>query len=210
MRMSKVLIGAVVVVLILAVAGYISINRKDSFLPQKQTQVTQMPEVSGLPQQEGSDLGQGGNSYLEPRGIFSLLYPNDWKQDTQNNGEVIRFYKSGATQMGQTEMYDGVIVTVEVKDLGTQTLSEWVDKQLKTIKDNGDATIVKPKQSTTFNGYPGFTYTVRGLGEWESLAIQKDANSKNALVITALVEDPENVGYQQEVDSTLNTLKILK
>lgn len=206
--MSKVLIGAVVVIIILVVAGYILINRKDSFLPQNQPQISSGPETSLTPQQD-SDLGQGGSSYLEPSGVFSMLYPNDWKQDTQGE-QHIRFYKIGATQKGQTEIYDGIVLNVEVINLNGQTLSQWVDARLKESTADGTSEIVEPKKSITMNGYPGFEYTTQGLGTFKNTAIQKDTNSTSAVSITTLVADPENVGYQQEVDSTLKTLQLLK
>jgi hypothetical protein len=160
--------------------------------------------------QSMNDLMAGGSSYSDPSGMFTFLYPNDYKFDVQNNGQVIRVYKQGPTQQGQTEMYDGIIVTFEKIDLKNESLSSWIDNELKTIKANGDSIITQPKKPITLHGYPGFSYAARGLGEFIYLVIQKDLSSPNALRITTMVTDPTNSGFQKQADQILASLHIQK
>ena len=86
----------------------------------------------------------------------------------------------------------------------------WVDQQIKTATTDGTSEIIEPKTTTTLNNFPGYTYKIRGLGEFKTYAVQKDTNSKNAVLITTLVEDPTSAGFQEQVDKTLSTLQILK
>lgn len=70
--------------------------------------------------------------------------------------------------------------------------------------------LVSPKKRVDINNYPGFTYTIRGLGEAVNYAVQKDPNSPYAVSITTLVADPGNVGFEEEVNAALSTLQLLK
>lgn len=184
-------------------------------------QVTESPTTSPTPATEqdpkptvDNDLGLGGSSYADPTGVFTVLYPNEYAVDSQENAmtkqTITRLTKRGATQKGQTEIYDGVLIVFEVTPLEGKTLEQWVDESIKQSTENGMSELTSPKKATTLQGYKGFTYKIRGLGESEYLVIQKDANSQYGVVITTLVADPEKVGYQREVDEILRTLELQK
>jgi len=81
---------------------------------------------------------------------------------------------------------------------------------MKTVADDGSSEIVELKTKTTLNNYSGFTYAVRGLGIATYSVFQKDTTSPNAVVITTSVNDPQNVGFQTEVNKILSTIEILK
>lgn len=206
-----VIIGVIVVVLILGALSY----RFFANTPPTQTtlsptiteQQNNLPTAAPTVQQA---LEQGGSSYLDPQGVFSFLYPNSYTQDLQNDGKMVRVYMRGATQKGQTEMYDGVIVLYEGINLKNVTLSEYIDAQLKNMTADGTMTITQPKKALTLNSYPGFTYSAQGLGEATHYLIQKDKNSPYAVEITTSVMDPEKVGYQEEVNAILAKTQILK
>jgi hypothetical protein len=157
-----------------------------------------------------SDLQAGGSSYRDVQGVYLFLYPSDYKLDEQNNGTITRIYKTGPTQRGQTEMYDGAIITFETIDLQGETLSKWADEYIKNATADGTTKLTETKKSITQRNYPGFTFTLEGLGEAKYLVLQKDTSSHNAVIITTFVADPQNVGFQQEVDKTLMTLELLK
>lgn len=154
-------------------------------------------------------LKAGGSSYSDPQGVFGFLYPNEYVID-HNDGDVYtRISKKGATQKGQTEMYDGIIVVFQRVDLKGKTLSEWVDDQIQ-LSSTGGSEITQPKKDVTLNDYSGFTYEVRSLGTSSYLVLRKDPNSEFAVSITSLVADPQQKGYQSEVDAILSTLDIKK
>lgn len=201
--MNKALIGFFVVVLLL-IGGFYTLNRSRSASQNMNVAPTQNPNVSPSP----NDLGLGGSSYMDPDGVFVVLYPNDYTMDAQNEGAQVRFIKFGETQTGQTEIYDGVLVVIEKFMLNGETLSDWVDARIDQATTDESFEVTQEKRPTTINDQPAFTYTIRGLGENQTYVVQKDENSENIVVITTLVADPENVGYQAEVDAMLATLQV--
>jgi hypothetical protein len=208
--MGRVILAITVIAILVGVGGYLIQTMQMRNEPISTQDISEISTTSATNSNTPDELMSGGNSYMDPDGVYTLLYPNDYTQDTQGNGQHVRFYKQGATQQGQTEMYDGVIITIETVDLENQTLSNWIDTKIKESTADGTVEITQPKTQTTVNGFPGFTYTTRSLGEATYYVVQKDNKSKNAVVITTLVADPQNVGYQTEVDNTLNTIQLLK
>ncbi len=158
---------------------------------------------------DATQLLAGGSSYSDSQGVFGFLYPNDYTIDTQEEGRYTRIYKKGATQKGQTEMYDGVIISFERVDLEGKTLSEWVDDQINQAASNGFATTM-PKKEVTLGAYPGFTFAIHSLGTSTTLVVQKAKNSTAAVSVTFLVADPQNKDYQKEVDAIVSTLELRK
>ncbi len=157
-----------------------------------------------------SALRAGGSSHLDSQGVYSFLYPNDYTLDSQAGDPYTRISKRGATQQGQTEIYDGVLIVFESIELKGQSLEEWVDDRIQQAVDNGTPEITAPKKATTLSSYPGFTYQTGGFGSAKYLIVQKDAESPHAVSISYLVADPENKNYQAEVDAVLTTLELLK
>lgn len=202
----------VIIFALITAAGYFLVAPK---IPQPAVSPTSSPSTAAnalaSPSSElVASLRLGGNSFADPKGVFVFLYPNDYVQDSQNNGQYIRIYKIGKTQRGQTEMYDGVNLNFESIALSGKTLEKWVDEHIKSMTADESIEVTQPKKQVTLNGYNGFSYKIRGLGESSYLALQKDANSQFAVSITYMASDPENVGYQKEVDAILSTLELLK
>lgn len=200
--MKNVVIPTIVLTIIVVIFGFTYLK------PNKNISNT-YPTPTQIASEDLSDLLQGGSSYSDPDGVYSFLYPNDYVIDSKDPLQV-RVYKNGPTQKGQTEMYDGVIVNMGKVNLNGESLSEWVDSKINEAKADGVSEVVKAKASTTLNKYPGFSYTLRGLGIFETIVVQKDLNSDNAIVINTMVADPTNIGFQEHVDATLSTLQILK
>lgn len=214
--MNKSVIITVLILAILTILSFFFILRFRN-QPQNPTpsiepvvNIEPSPSVSSIVASDSAELTQGGSSYLDPKGVYSLLYPNDYRIDTQNNGQQTRIYKRGPTQQGQTEMYDGVIMVFESVELGGKTPEQWVDESIKSSTQDGTSEVIEPKKKTTVNNYSGFSYKLRGLGESQYYIIQKDTRSPNALVITIAVNDPTNAGFQSQVDSVLASIQLLK
>ncbi|MEP7166725.1 MAG: hypothetical protein ABI758_01950 [Candidatus Woesebacteria bacterium] len=154
-------------------------------------------------------LKAGGNSYSDPKGGFGFLYPNDYVLNT-SDAKHIRISKKGATQKGQTELYDGVLMVFESVDLKNSSLAAFVDSSIQTSTADGTTEIIQSKRQTSLNGYFGFTYELRGLGSSTYLILQKDSESKTALNITFIAPDPQGKGYQNDVDAILSTVELRK
>lgn len=208
--------GIALIIFIVALSiGFVVLQMQKTQVPVRTTEIgdSTIPEgtvpTTGTTPIDNSTLKMGGNSYADPKGIFTFLYPNDYKMDMPQEGQV-RIYKNGATQRGQTEQYDGVLFLVHSEPLNNQTLEQWVDKTIETTTKDGTLEVIQPKKTMTLNGYPGISYATRGLGEANYIIAQKNPSSQNVVVVTMAISDPQNVGYQKEVDTMLSTLEILK
>lgn len=203
------IIGGMVVLLILAVCIYLlRLNNPKSDMDEQ----VASPSVSPSTTTESSgsaELLAGGNSYLDKKDIYTILYPNDFKMDTQNNGEHVRFYKQGPTQKGQTEMYDGVMMVIETFELKGQTMEEWLNERINQQTSSGQQ-IVQAPQKITIHNYPADKYRMRGLGEYDSYVLQHDDQSEFVILITTMVADPGNLGFQQDIDDILSTIRLIK
>lgn len=198
------------ILLVIAMVSYIFLSSKKSSVTQTTPTSSQSePTKTIQPTANVQTIQSGGSSFTDSQNVFSILYPADYKLDTTDPIHP-RIYKTGATQKGQTEMYDGVVVVFETIQLNGKPLSTWVDEQIKTLAADGVSQLVSPKQALTVKTYPGFTYELRGLGDAKTYVLQKNTSSKYAVVITAMVADPEQVGYQKDVDTILSTLQILQ
>ena len=205
---KKALVVLLIVLAILAVL-YFYLNNKNDIATTENSSQTPNERIENANPEAVSDLERGGSSFSDPDAIFSVLYPGEYKQDTQGENQY-RIYKQGPTQTGQTEMYDGVIINFETIDLGDQSLSDWVDSRITLSTQDGTSELIKEKTEIKVNNYPGYAYTLRGLGEYETLVIQKDSNSDFAVGITTLIADPGDLGFAQEFENILSTITLLK
>lgn len=209
--MGKVVI--VVLLIVVIAAGYFIYTK--SIRPNIATDITNIiptnspDSVPVIDEAQVEALKKGGLSYSDKKGIFTFLYPLGYTIDEMNGGEIIRIYKKGDTQQGQTEMYDGVIVTFQPQQL-TDSLESYVDSQIEMATKDGTGELTSGKKAVLVGGSPGFTYTIRSLGESTHYVLQKDANSQYGVDITYLVADPQKVGFQKEVDSIISSIKFLK
>jgi multidrug resistance efflux pump len=212
--MKNTLIVVVIVIIAIAAGAYIYTN-KTSAPPAQSTQtqnqiITQTPSGTAAEVPVANDqLLAGGNSYLDKNNIFSILYPTDYVQDMDGEN-VTRFYKRGDSQRPQSEMTDGVIVTIQTEPLNGMTLEQKVDDAIKQSTAGGMAELTSPKAPVTVNNQQGFTYKIRGLGESTYVALQKNDNPQNAVTVVYAVMGEKQQEYQQQVDSMLSTLQILK
>jgi len=158
---------------------------------------------------DNSDLKTGGSSYLDPQGLYSFLYPNDYVLDTKDR-KHIRIYKRVETQRPQSEMSDGILMVFESIDLNSQSLSQWVDSFIKESTMDGTNEMIEPKKSIVLNNFPGFTYELRGLGTTTYVVLQKNTQSFSAVMIAYAISDPEGKNYKVELDAILSTFQILK
>lgn len=149
-----------------------------------------------------------GESYQDPNNVYTFSYPKDYTLDTQDPLHI-RIYKRGQTQRPQSEMSDGALMVFENIDLKGKSLESWVDANIQQSTSDGTSEIIEEKTSIHQNGYPGFYYAIRGLGTSQNIILQKDSNSSNAVIITYAVSDPQEKGYQNEIDNILSSFRFI-
>ncbi|HRN96632.1 MAG TPA: hypothetical protein PLD54_04255, partial [Candidatus Levybacteria bacterium] len=160
--MKRVILIAVICVLV-AFGGYAFMQSQQSNPANKTStpDINSDPFITSTP--DTNSLRMGGSSFRDPRDVYTILYPNDYQLHTDDPIHT-RISKTGPTQQGQTEMYDGVVVVFESIDLQGQSLEAFVDARIQQSTADGTLEVIQPKKVTTLNSYPGYTYTMRGLG----------------------------------------------
>ncbi len=134
----------------------------------------------------------GFSMYYDP----SLTLQEDSKTD-------VRFYKQGPTQRGQTEMYDGMIVTVRKVDVVGDTQA-YIDNQIEQYKNIGS--ITEPLHDSKLNGISTKEYSASGLGDSKMIFVPID--NRTLLEVSYMAPDPTNSGFQKTVDLMLSAFKL--
>ena len=133
---------------------------------------------------------------------FSMYYDPSLTLQEETKTDV-RFYKQGPSQRGQTEMYDGMIVTVRKIDVVGDTQA-YIDNQIEQYKDIGS--ITEPLHDSKLNGISTKEYGVSGLGDAKIIFVS--INNQTLLEVSYMVPDPTNAGFQKTVDLMLSTFKL--
>lgn len=118
-------------------------------------------------------------------------------------GETVNFSYVGPTQKEGTEFYDGISITVGVKErTNGQTLEDFADNDTDIDPEIGSKT---PMKEITINGLSGFETTVSGLGKVRSIYLQHPKNSNQAYYISIFAEGPGESGaeYMKTVEKML-------
>ena len=125
--MNKALLVFIIIIFIGSAALFIVFNR----LSSSTSSISPTPS-RGIPPTSPSriNLEAGGSSYLDGKGVYSILYPNDYVLDTQDPIHI-RIYKRGETQRPQSEMSDGALMVFESIELQGKSLETWVDASRK-------------------------------------------------------------------------------
>lgn len=134
----------------------------------------------------------GFSMYYDP----SLTIQEDTKTD-------VRFYKQGPSQRGQTEMYDGMIVTVRKVDVVGNTQA-YINNQIEQYKDIGS--ITEPLHDSKLNGISTKEYGASSLGDAKIIFVPND--NQTLLEVSYMAPDPTNAGFQKTVDLMLSTFKL--
>lgn len=203
--MKTTIMVGVVTLLLGGFLYFLSVNANNS----SERPIVKTEETKKEVELEGEIEGEiEGEVYTEPNGIYTINYPSDYT--LEEDGSYVRLYKRADAQRPQGEISDGVLIVLESIDLGDQTLEELVDSRISQAEADGSAELMQAKLAAVINGYPGFSYELSGFGGSEYLLIQKNSESDFALSITFLVSDPQQRGYQMELDSILSSLKLNK
>lgn len=134
---------------------------------------------------------------------FSIQYDPSLTVSEDNNTDV-RFYKNGPTQKGQTEMFDGIIVTFRKISVTDGGLS-YINAQMEQYKNVG--TITELLHDDMLNGIPVKEYSAIGVGNFKIIFVP--INNETLLEISYMAPDPTSLGFQKTVDTMLSTFKLI-
>lgn len=134
---------------------------------------------------------------------FSMYYDPSFilREDTKTD---VRFYRQGPSQRGQTEMYDGMIVTVRKVDVVGDTQA-YIDDQVEQYRDIGS--ITEPLHDSRLNGIPTKEFGASGLGDARVIFVPDD--DQTLLEVSYMAPDPTNAGFQKTIDLMLSTFRLI-
>lgn len=199
----NIFIIGVFVILLISATFFIKNNQKSSVS-------TPLPIISTLSPTSTieTDLESIGNIYRDQNDRFTFVYPKDYILDTQDPLHT-RIYKRAETQRSQSEISDGALMVFESIELQGKSLENWVDARIRESVIDEASEITAAKKPVIQNGFSGFHYAIRSLGTSQNIILQKNSYSNYALMITYIVSDPEQRGYQKEVDAILSSLMLI-
>lgn len=149
------------------------------------------PEKPTLKSYKSEDLG------------ISFSYQSDL--EVQLQGDIVRVYKWGPTQLEDTEMYDGISISFmkedNTEDLG---LKEYAEAALEQdLSFEGE--LIKALTKTTYGEFTGYEYSVISLGQSFTFFFE---NSNGEIIrISYFIEDPTEYGFDEMLESVLESLE---
>lgn len=143
----------------------------------------------------------GWKEYADPDLGITLLYEPTLTV-TKDGADGVRFWKWGPTQKGQTEMYDGIIVSFRKTDF-SDSLDSFLAAKLKEFSDVG--TVTKPLSTRDFNGRLAWNFSGSGLGDFDLTYTPIDADT--VLEISVMAPDPTAAGFREVTELLLTTVE---
>ena len=135
---------------------------------------------------------------------FSMAYDPSLTVQQDNDNEV-RFYRNGPTQKGQTEMYDGMLLSVQ-KITAPEGVQAYIDTHIKEVAES--STITAPLRTGMLNGLSIQTFDASGLGDFTTIFIPVD--DANLFELSYMVVDPTNAGFQETMDAILSSISLIQ
>jgi len=172
-------------------------------------ELTPSPELTPTPQETEQPADETANwkTYTNSEAGFSFKYPEDV---SLIENEIVRLSLWGPTQKPQTEFYDGISLQFELPfELGNTPLENYVQSVIEAEIVEGISELIKDKEKIVIAGLEGYTFTIRGLGEFQYIYLQS-SDSVYAIEITNATRDPAGQGFLQTVDLILSTFKFIK
>lgn len=201
---NKLLIGLIFILLLAFLGGAYFYFRSQSQIQTPGVQELTPPETQETPSPT-PDPTADWKTYTTS--TYLVKYPEDLIT-REDEGSTIAISKWGPTQTEGTELFDGYSITFQIKEVSDTTPQEYADTLISETKDVGISEITEEPSAITINSYQGVTYTEEGLGTYKHIILGSDNNS-SLMLISIIVSDPGNLGFQETVDQILSTFEFV-
>lgn len=136
---------------------------------------------------------------------FSIQYWPEMKvrKDNLPGAPGVNFYYYGSTQTADTEIFDGISLTIR-RDSFSDSFEQYIARDIQQTEDVGR--VISPLADQEVAGIKGRAYTAETLGVHRKIFLPVGNNE--VIAITYLNPDPENRGYQNTVDAMLTTFQV--
>lgn len=152
---------------------------------------------------------------------FRFKYPPTAEVRVQESHPPIYvIFQKGPTQRGQTELYDGLNLVIEVRTKPTieqngvnvsQPLKEVLATSIEQSTSDGTTQLTQPITPLTNRRFSGYSYTLRGLGEWTTIATDLITAPGMYLAITNGGVDPEGkTTFAEMGDTIINSIDFVE
>jgi hypothetical protein len=201
-KSSKLLlIGVLFLIIAIFVGGAYFYVQNQTEKPQEttptQTQGSPSPTTYTAP-----DATMDWQTYSNS--AFSVKYPDDLI--TGGDESMLNISKWGPSQTEGTELFDGFAVNFILKESPGTTPEDYAEILIAEAKVHGMSQVTQGPEPVTLNTYKGVGYTEESLGTYRQVILTPDDGSVLVL-ISILVADPGNLGFQEQVDQILSTFK---
>lgn len=137
--------------------------------------------------------------------VYEFKYPGDFTL-IEDEGSMATILKIGPTQKEGTEVYDGISITFQPREIPDISLDVYVYNTITEIEKIGISKVIKQPEKITISNYDGLTYTEEGLGTFENIVLASE-DGKLFMEISILVTDPGDLGFEEISKEILSTFK---
>lgn len=161
--------------------------------------------VDGGSSSVASSSADAWETYVNEEMGFSLEHPADVRVDEPGGaGEGIRFSVWGPTQATDTELYDGLALSVRKRTLEpTISLRSYAEDQARQLSDVG--TILEAVHEESIAGKSGYAFTVDSLGVFTIIFLP--AENSDIYEISYIAADPTQQGFADIVEEMLSSIE---
>lgn len=195
-KSSKMLIAGLVVLAIIAGGVYY-------FLQLQESQVSEQPPTDTedltvplpvLDPTEGWEVYTGTG--------FSVKYPGGLI--VGEDVSMLNISMWGPTQTEGTELFDGFAVNFILIEGTEYSPQEYAQMLIDELEEAGVSEVIQGPEDYILNEYSGVAYVEEGLGTFRNVILTNE-NESLLILITIIVADPENLGFQDTVELILST-----
>jgi hypothetical protein len=197
------IIPFVIILLFLAVAAIVFLF-KDTLFPNDVNGPTPTPTVTITPTPTPTaEVPADWESYTSEELGFTISHPPDMEVGQTQVGSI-EFMLTGPTQTPQTDLFDGIRITIITDEYEGQ-FRRFVEAERQRHLQSPVNPDVGNIEETTVASIQGLQFSLTTITEIEQIYLSLD-NNRYAL-ITKFVADPEEEGFEETADLMLSTLE---
>jgi hypothetical protein len=202
--MNKAAIVGITLVLVIILTGTAFFIRRSSKLSVNPSPTpTPVPTATSTPIPTPTPSVPDDWQIYEPDSNWSISYPKKM-QTRENQDGSVSFILLGPTQTQGTEVYDGIIFTVETGVYTENSFQSFAENGYQENADEPTTSEITDLTQVSIQDKKAYQYTVTSLGEFTHIYIQ--GAGKTYAHISMLIEDPGDESFQEIADKMLDSL----
>lgn len=155
-------------------------------------------------------IPDGWEQYENEAMGFSMAHPesvNVQPSEIPGQGPSVRFFEWGPTQEEGTELYDGLSITVTQVPMNAGSVKEAAEQALTSTRQAAQE-VLEPVHETNLGGKTGYAFRVRSQGEHTTAFLPLSSDDDTLLRISYRAHDPTLQGFEQTLETMLETFQV--